>query len=374
MEHGNTTNTSLKERIFQKLDSSSKGTLSFATFMDLALYEPDYGYYSQVDRAIGRESGDFYTSVSVGQCFGLLLGYAIESEWEKAGRPDDWLIVEQGAHDGQLALDILEGLQKRDCPLLDRLRYVIIEPRVNRRDLLKDRFLEERRVEIAKAAGEIKRSSGIFLCNELIDALPVHRIRWENAEWKELRVTRADTSSGFTLVSQNIDNHRLLAEASKLNTEGFPEGYTTEINLAMQDWLQSICELFENEKGIWWVIDYGHEDKEYYSPARKEGTLRCYREHRASDDALEALGETDITAHVNYSRLADYAVTAGLSCDPLEDQHDFLIHAAKPWLLAIEAAGTSQEPGNKKLLRQFQTLTHPGMMGRTFKVLTIKNP
>lgn len=374
MEYGNTMNTSLKQRIFQKLDSKPKDSLSFATFMDLALYEPDYGYYSQADREIGREKGDFYTSVSVGQCFGLLLGYAIESEWEKAGKPENWLIVEQGAHDGQLANDILVGLQQRECQLIDHLRYIIIEPRAEKRELLKNRIHEESRVEIVEAAEGIKPSSGIFLCNELIDAFPVHRIRWENEEWKELRVAQADTSSGFTWVTQDIDNPKLLSEASRINTENFPQGYTTEINLAMQDWMQSICGLFENGKGIWWIIDYGHEENEYYSPTRKEGTLRCYRDHHASEDAFEGLGETDITSHVNFSRLIDHAKASGLTTDSLQDQHDFLIHASKPWLLSIEATETSQEAHNKKLLRQFQTLTHPGMMGRSFKVLTIKNP
>ncbi|NOX99330.1 MAG: hypothetical protein GXP30_06320 [Verrucomicrobia bacterium] len=373
MKHDHTANTDLKERIFQKIEASSQGAVSFAKFMELALYEPQLGYYSQPGRPIGRESGDFYTSVSVGKCFGLLLGYAIEAEWEQAGRPADWLIAEQGAHDGQLALDIIEGLQQRKCPLLESLRYVVIESHEGRRDFLKNRLDRSPMASVVSAPDEIQTGTGIFLCNELVDAFPVHRIRWTNEKWQELFVTRAETASCFALQARDTDNPELLTEASRLNTEDFPEGYTTEINLAMKDWMKSVGDLFENGKGCWWVIDYGHREEEYYSPTRREGTLRCYREHRASDDALVGLGETDITAHVNFSRLADYAAETGLTDAPLQDQHDFLIRAAKPWLLAMEASADTQNAGNKKLLRQFQTLTHPGMMGRAFKVLTLRN-
>jgi SAM-dependent MidA family methyltransferase len=309
----------------------------------------------------------------VGECFGLLLGYAIESEWEKAGRPADWLIVEQGTHDGQLALDILGGLRQRECPVLGNMSYVVIEPHPGRRDLLKKRLGGMGRVRIVPSADKIVGTCGIFLCNELIDAFPVHLVRWDGGRWQELWVKRAETKSGLGLVGREIDDPALLAEMSRLDSECFPAGYTTEINLVMRVWLQSVCGLFAKGRGNWWVIDYGHRDEDYYSPARREGTLRCYRDHRASTDFFEGLGETDITAHVNFSRLADFAKQAGLTSDPLQDQHDFLTRAATPWLLAMEEAGTTQEANARKLLRQFQTLTHPGMMGRAFKILVMGN-
>lgn len=373
MERGNTSNTALKERIFQIIGDSPHGAVSFAQFMELALYEPKFGYYSQAGRPIGRESGDFYTSVSVGKCYGLLLGYAIEAEWQKADRPADWLIAEQGAHDGQLALDILEGLRLRNSPFLENLHYAVIEPHSGRQDFLKKRLHEHLEAEVVTTANDLKVSAGIFLCNELVDAFPVHRIQWEKGKWQELWVTRTNSANGFALSPRDIVDSDLLMEASRIDTDDFPEGYTTEINLAMRDWLPSVRGLFEKGQGSWWLIDYGHREEEYYAPSRREGTLRCYRKHRASDDALEGLGETDITAHVNFSRLASFATEAGFTCDPLQDQHDFLIRAAKPWLLAMEESESTQKAGNKKLLRQFQTLTHPGMMGRAFKVLTLNN-
>lgn len=366
-------NTGLKQRIFQKIDASPERGLSFAAFMELALYEPGLGYYGSADRCIGRAGGDFYTSVSVGKCFGLLLGYAIESEWEKAGKPGEWLVVEQGAHDGQLALDILEGLRQRDCPILGSLSYAVIEPHPGRRDLLTGRLGETEQVGVVPTADKTGAACGIFLCNELIDAFPVHRVRWDGGQWEELWVIRAESESGFSLVGREIGNPALLAEVSRLDSRCLPVGYLTEINLAMREWLPSVCGLFEKGRGKWWVMDYGHREEDYYSPARREGTLRCYRDHRVSTDVFQGLGETDITADVNFSRLADFAKQAGLASAPLQDQHGFLTRAAKPWLLAMEAAGTTQGANERKLLRQFQTLTHPGMMGRAFKVQVLAN-
>ncbi len=379
MKHENTGDTALKERIFQKIDVNPSQAISFAEFMDLALYEPELGYYSQPGRAIGREGGDFYTSVSVGECFGLLLGYAIEAEWKKAGQTRKWLVVEQGAHDGQLALDILEGLKQRDSPLLSSLSYVVIEPHPGRRAFLARLLGEAGLISIVSSVDDIQNTAeypaaGIFLCNELVDAFPVHLVRWKNEQWKELWVKRADTESGFDYQSRKIAGSDLLDEVARIDTEGFSQGYTTEINLEMYTWLKSITGIFGKQKGIWWLIDYGHREEDYYSPERGQGTLRCYREHRASDEPFEGLGESDITAHVNFTRLAEFAAQAGLFSEALQDQHDFLIHAARPWLLSMETDETTQNPENKKLLRQFQTLTHPGMMGRAFKVLRLSSP
>lgn len=379
MKHENTGDTTLKEQIFQKIDASPSLAISFAEFMDLALYEPELGYYSQPGRAIGREGGDFYTSVSVGKCFGLLLGYAIEAEWKKSDQAGKWLVVEQGAHDGQLALDILEGLKQSNSPLLPSFSYLVIEPHPSRRAFLARRLGEAEQITIVSSVDDIQNTAkqpaaGIFLCNELVDAFPVHLVRWENGQWQELWVKRADTESGFDYQPRKITQPGLLDEVTKIDSEEFSEGYTTEINLEMNAWLKSIAGIFGAQKGIWWLIDYGHREEDYYSPERRKGTLRCYREHRASDDAFEGLGDTDITAHVNFTRLAEFAAQAGLVSEALQDQHDFLIHAARAWLLSMETAGTTQNPENKKLLRQFQTLTHPGMMGRAFKVLRLNSP
>ncbi len=379
MDNENTGDTRLKELIFQKIDRNPNQAISFADFMELALYEPKLGYYSQPGRPIGTQGGDFYTSVSVGKCFGLLLGYALEAEWEQDGRPENWLMVEQGAHDGQLALDILEGLQHRNSPLLGNLSYQIIEPHAGRRDFLRERLAGNALIQLRSSVEPMQSikhlaNGGVFLCNELLDAFPVHRIRWENGQWQELWVERAQSESGFAYRPHKIDDPALLKEVAQIDATDFAEAYTTEINLAMQPWLESVAKLFANCKGHWWLIDYGHLHQDYYSRERQEGTLRCFQQHRASDDAFASIGESDITAHVNFSRLADLAMQMGLEVESLQDQHHFLTHAARTWFLEMETNASTQLPENKKLLRQFQTLTHPGMMGRAFKVLKLNSP
>ncbi len=372
----------------------AQGGLSFPEFMELALYEPEYGYYSRTP-AIGRREGDFYTSVSVGPVFGILLGYALEAQWRRDGAPEDgYWILEQGAHDGQLALDILDGLAQRNSPLHGVLRYGILESRAPQRTLLGKR-LGEKNVTLFDSVDAFIHANGsgghhgLFLCNELVDAFPAARVRFnaDQGEWEELYVVEAAgkgaletetnaVESPFVWETRSLEtNAALRAWAEKKLGPDFPDGYVTEICLAARDWVREIAGLFGG-RGAWWIIDYGMGVDDYLAPERRDGTLRCYRDHRATDDPFSGLGETDITTHVNFTWLAEWAEEAGLKATPLADQHTFLTRAAMPWLQALEqtsgATGLTQE--QSALVRQFQTLTHPGMMGRVFKVLVLERP
>jgi SAM-dependent MidA family methyltransferase len=147
----------------------------------------------------------------------------------------------------------------------------------------------------------------------------------------------------------------------------FPEGYCTEFCPGIEPWITEASGLFE--RGLWWVIDYGHEQEAYYHPDRSSGTLRCYHQHRAGDDPFLHPGEQDITAHVDFTRLGHLAEKAGLTLERYRDQHHFLIDSARPWLLSVE--GNAPDARLAKRLRQFQTLTHPSMMGQQFKVMEL---
>jgi len=373
--------TSLDERIFQQVVEHPAKSVSFARFMELALYEPELGYYSNPKRKVGRKGGDFYTSASVGDTFGRLLAAAAVKCWHTLGRPEVFLLIEQGAHDGQLALDILGGVDELDRAFVDAVRYTVIEPRRRQREFLANRFSEAgREVEIIPEAAETG-AAGIFVCNELVDALPVHRVRWTGKQWCEMRVT-VDADGKFEWIEAAIEEGGALAgEVARIDVSDFVGGYTTEINLAARSWMAGVSELFAPEHGRWWIIDYGHPGEEYFAPHRREGTLRCYREHRAADDPFADVGETDITAHVNFSRLVEWAGDHGLRATAAAahgtvDQHDFLTRMAVDWLKEIErrtADGTPMPASDQARVRQFQTLTHPGMMGRVFKVLELVN-
>lgn len=326
--------------------------------MELVLYHPEYGYYSDPEkRKIGRK-GDFFTSVSVGETFGFLLAERIRGEWGKWGGGGPIVIVEQGAHDGQLARDIVTAMRVAETAC----DYRIFEPRGRIRENLGTRIRESGFEEITLIASiqEATAPVGVFLCNELLDAFPFRRLVFDGGSWKELRV--AGIGGGFGWTTGELDAE-LAGYADDLGSD-FPAGYETEVCPAVGGWVEKIAELFD--RGIWWVIDYGYEAADYFSPARKQGTYRCYRKHTANENPFAAPGETDITAHVNFTHLQELAGSSGLESRPLTDQHHFLTEAARPWLESLE--GTPPDGETRKRLRQFQTLTHPGLMGQQFKV------
>lgn len=350
--------TPICDQIFQEIEKNPNNSISFAQYMEIALYAEPGGYYTdRVGRAIGKE-GDFYTSVSVGDTFGRLLALAAETLWrEEYEAVAGFTIVEQGAHDGQLARDFTKyaGMAENGW------RYVIVEPFATAREALKT-TLSDTRIEVVSSVSEVEARRGLFLCNELIDAFPVERVRWTGEDWRQVRVAR----EGDQLIYTDA------AFEAALGSD-FPEGYTTEINLEMRSWMAETANLF-SDRGSFWIFDYGHSGEDYYARSRTDGTLRCYGEHRASDDPLaHEPGTVDITSHVDFSALAELAEANGLTvAAPLQDQHDFLTRAAVPWLQQIEADGSAAtDPATRAAVRQFATLTHPGMMGRAFKVLQL---
>ena len=337
------------------------GMLPWAEVMRIALYEPRAGYYRGGVRRIGR-GGDFYTSVSVGPLFGSLLADFIAQVWRELGAPPEFAVVEQGAHDGTLAADILGGLRARQPALLQTARYVIIEPdeilRGAQRHTLGD-FGEK--VDQVGSAGELPAGHAVFLCNELLDAMPVHRVRFTREGWREMHVKPAD-GDGFEFVPGPVSCDELACELERLGHD-FAEGYETEVNLTMLWWLREVAEA--RFAGALLVLDYGMSGDEYLSPHRDQGTLRRYVRHRTDDRVLEDLGGCDLTAHVNFSRLAREARSLGLDIAEFVEQGRFLTRIAADQLRA--------SPGVRDAawLRQFQSLTHPGIMGRSFQAMVL---
>jgi len=366
-----TEDTPLFDLVFQRIAKSPDISMSFVEFMEISLYHDDYGYYTEpFSRVIGRP-GDFYTSVSVGATFGFLLAHAFRSAWQGefggAGRP---VIVEQGAHDGRLARDVMSGLRAIDPVFAGDVVYRIIEPRPAVRAALEERLArdpEGRGIEVVGDVAAAKASCGLFLCNELLDAFPVHCLVYLEGEWHERCVGLNGSGDGLAWVSRSLPEP-LRPFAAELG-HGFCDGYHTEVALSVDHWMAENATLFE-EKGIWWIIDYGYERVDYYAPSRRTGTLRCYQGHRASEDPFASPGRQDITAHLDFTRLEEAAVRSGLKRSRFTDQHHFLIDAARPWLLSLE--GQVPDAATAKRLRQFQTLTHPSLMGQQFKVMELR--
>jgi len=342
----------------------SEGPISFSRFMEQALYHPAYGYYSSGRCTIGRR-GDYFTSVSVGPLFGEMLAAQFAEIWHRLGCPNDFVIVEQGAHHAEFATDVLEAVRDSSPELFATLRYRIVEPfsilRQRQQGVLRQ-FAGT--TEWCASLEAMEPFSGVYFSNELVDAMPVRLIVAagppEQREWHERLVER--TSCGFTLVHQPITDARLQTEVAKIPPA--PETlYETEINLAALDWIDALAPKLV--RGVVLVADYGFSRHDFYVPGRRTGTLQCYSGHRLLPSPLENIGDSDITAHVEWTNLAECAERRGLHLGGFTDQHHFLTGLLSSYP-GLASAGVGEN-------RALQVLLHPEFLGTRFQFLALTN-
>ena len=353
--------------------------------MELALYCPVYGYYEREGDTAGR-AGDYYTSVSVGNMFGELLAFQF-AEWLEEGRGSRGKgrvqLVEAGAHDGRLAKDILRWLREYRASLFERMEYWIVEPSQRREEL--------QRVNLTEFAGVVRWASGlsefsgtrsstpeprpfggvrgVIFSNELLDAMPVHRLGWDARSriWFELGVAVQD--GRFVWKRMPSEKSKVQSPKSKFDKlssaleEVLPDGFTRELCPAAEEWWRQAASILGSGKLL--TIDYGLAAEEFYAPERKDGTLRGYYRHCPSSDVLAHPGEQDITSHVNFSALRSAGEALGLKTDAFLSQSQFLTQIAARFWKEKESLGALASVG----ARQFQTLTHPEHLGRAFRVL-----
>jgi SAM-dependent MidA family methyltransferase len=384
-----------------------RGAITFAHFMELALYCPNSGYYEKEEDIIGGR-GDYYTSVSVGSLFGELLAFQI-AEWlqERRGGNAEWQmpspdgkagenyqarwIVEAGAHGGDLARDILGWLRQHRPLLFQSLEYWIVEPS-HRRRMRQQRNLREfsHKVRWVEVLSELTGGSdpefcsphsprvrGVIFSNELLDAMPVHRLGWDAKAriWFEWRVTSRDGQFVWTRMHNggpgcsdqssidpvSISLFQLPIENGILDM--LPDGFTTELCPSAAEWWRTAAMALGCGKLV--AIDYGLSADEFFMPERGNGTTRGYQHHQPSRDVLAKPGEQDITAHVNFTSIRAVGESAGLRTDSFLTQTKFLTSiAARIW----KDEGSFGE-WTAERTRQFQTLTHPEHLGRSFQVL-----
>lgn len=338
----------------------ARGPASFAWFMEQALYHPKHGYYGSGQCQIGRR-GDYFTSVSVGPLFGKLLAGQFAEIWEALGRPDDFVIVEQGAHHGEFATDVLEALGEQQPDFFEVVRYRIVEPfpvlRQRQQGVLRQFGAK---LEWFASLEEMDSFCGVHFSNELLDAMPVHLLiaTGDDGErrWHERLVER--TSCGFTFVDRPVSDRRLLERLAKIPPAP-SEHYETEVNLAALDWIETLAGKLR--RGVVLAADYGWARPEYYAASRRTGTLQCYAEHRVLPSLLEGVGASDITAHVEWTSIAERAEECGLRVAGFTDQHHFLtgLLSCHPELLSVGAEKS----------RALQTLIHPEFLGVKFQFL-----
>ncbi len=352
---------SLEAILRDRLDRD--GALNFADFMAAALYHPELGYYGRETRQVGR-GGDFFTSVSVGPLFGALLARRFLREWEALERPDRWRIIECGAHDGTLAADILSELGRLSPNALRGLEYAIPEPlpRLRAAQRLTLAAWSENFCSITNVAElPAQPLPGIAFGNELLDALPFHLVERAADSWHECLV--ANSADGFTWQSTPDLQSPALREALANIGDHFPLGYRAEVRTNFRDFLEPLTRSLSRGLLLW--PDYGFARPELYHPDRTRGTLRTFSKHRAADNPLATAGEIDITAHVDFTAVAEAALALGAVPTDFRNQGAWLTEIGREWLLAQEG-----KP-DMAALRQFQTLTHPAHLGGSFHVLEL---
>ncbi len=336
-----------------------KGKITFADFMNMALYHPKHGYYTSGKEKIGKK-GDYYTSSDVHSVFGGLIARQLEQMWRLLGS-SRFTIVEIGAGKGWLCHDILTFIKDEYPEFFEKVDYKIVEisPNLIERQSNTLKGLEEKVSWESFSEDEFSFEpiEGCFLSNEFVDSLPVHQVIVENSCLKEIYVTIKDD-----MFSEKIDELSSPAlrghfDNSKIDLK---EGQRAEVNLRMLDWVKSIsCNL---NRGFVITIDYGHLAEELYSEERSRGTLICYYEHTTNENPYERVGNQDITSHVNFSGIMEEGAGFGLCTTGFVRQSNFLIG------LGILNKMNEVQGDFSKLLTM-KNLFLPGGMGDVFKVL-----
>jgi SAM-dependent MidA family methyltransferase len=285
------------------------GRITFARFMEQALYHPQHGYYTGGRARIGQ-AGDFFTSVSVGPLFGRILA----RQFQLWGVRDVW---EPGGHRGRLRADVLAAAPD--------LNYRVLEV----------------------GAPWPARLTGCVFSNELLDAFPVHRLCGD----QEVYVT--------------ADFAETLGPRSDPRLPRLPPGYRSEINLRALDWLSDVARRLDGSAYLL-TIDYGLERPEYFAPHHKDGHLQCYYRHTKNTNPYQHIGEQDITAHVEFTSLMEHGANCGLQTILFTDQAHYLLELGEPLIREIVERTAGQFSAERNAIHQ---LTHPGLMGRAFKVL-----
>ena len=319
----------LQKAILDKIQANSEKRITFSEFMDLALYHPDYGYYSSGQVKIGSE-GDFFTASSLGADFGELLAEQLAEIWLILDKPKSFQVVEMGAGLGYLVVDILNYWQLHYSELLKNIEYIIVEESpslIAKQKLLLQPWLDKKINIIWKNWLDFPDNfiTGCFFSNELVDAFPVHQVIWRNNQLQEIYI--GENQGQFIEIITELSTPKLLDYFQQVkvffNSESYPENYRTEVNLQALNWLNTIASKLK--QGYLLTIDYGYSAAKYHHPQRSQGTLQCYYQHRYHSDPFINLGIQDITAHVDFTSLENQGKLVGLETIGFTQQGLFLM-------------------------------------------------
>jgi len=339
------------------------GPLTFADYMRECLYHPIHGYYSKAE---SQRFADYYTSVDVHPIFARLLARQFVEMWESMGRPAEFSLVEAGAGVGRFAAQVLDFCAAKAPAFYEALRYVAVERSASRRE---QATIHSKRHAAAghftvSAETPAHIATGCFFSNELLDALPVHRVVMDSGTLREIFVGFRDGHFADVLapVSTCAISEYFAAQGVVLR-----EGQHAEAGLEACDWISEIGRRLG--RGYVLTIDYGHPAADLFDEHHMRGTLLAYQNHRASEDFYRAPGEQDLTAHVNFTALERWGKRSGLETAGFTSQTAFLLALGQGNEFADLCDEGQTEAERTKARLQLKTLIHPEGMGERFQVL-----
>jgi SAM-dependent MidA family methyltransferase len=364
------------------LDEITRGPITVARFMELALYDPDHGYYARAAQRSGT-GGDFYTSVDAGPLFGGSLARLAEGAWRAVGEPATFDLVEAGAGNGRLARDVLDALAAESPGCYDAVRLTLVE-RSRTARAAQAQVLEAHRAKIAASASDLPASiDGLLYANELLDAMPVHRVERIAGGLCEWLVTGSgDTLAIVKAPPSTPDLARYFVEVGI----DLPEGAVADVSLAALAWCDAAARALAS--GYLVLLDYGHDARRLYDGSHGTGTLRAYARHlvdppapRVAADAtggqglapawLQEPGTRDLTAHVDFTAIERRLVRGGLARHACVDQARFLLALGLTERLGGPADGSL---ATMRLRMAARTLIAPDGLGGTHHALLAGTP
>ena len=339
------------------------GVIDFARYMQHALYAPGLGYYTAGASKFGQQ-GDFITAPEISPLFGRSVARQCADVLKSLNSGD---VLEVGAGSGKLARDILLELKQLDC-LPDR--YLILESSADLRQRQQQLLQAEMPDFFSKIAWldswPEQPFSGVVVANELLDAMPVHRLMCTDEGWVELGVGLENDDFCWSALNDKTKPVASLTQQLQEANLILDQGYISEICLAQKAWVNSLANCLQHALIL--LIDYGYSRKDYYHPQRRNGSLRCHYRHYAHDDPFFYPGLQDITAHVDFTAIAEAAVEYQLDVLGYTTQAYFLMACGITELVDMDSL---DELSQVEHAQQIRRLTMPGEMGESFKVIAL---
>ena len=339
------------------------GPITLADYMRECLYHPVHGYYSKAE---SKRFADYYTSVDVHPIFARLLARQFVEMWENLGRPVEFALVEAGAGVGRFAAQVLDFCEAKLPAFYGAMRYVAVERSASRREQAMIAAKRHATAGRFTASAEVpaRIAAGCFFSNELVDALPVHRVVMDSGALKEILVSFRD--GRFVDVLAPLSTCAI-TEYFAAQSITLCQGQNAEAGLEACDWISEVGRRLA--RGYVLTIDYGHPASDLLDQQHMRGTLLAYQSHRVSEDYYAAPGEQDLTAHVNFTALESWGKRSGLETAGFTSQTAFLLALGQGNEFAdLYDEGQSDAERTKARL-QLKTLIHPEGMGEQFQVL-----